>query len=75
MRLDADSQHPALSVSIGVAVYPQSGMTMEALLRAADGELYGMKSQHEKHAPLQFAAAANSCSRSGSRGGFSERRD
>ena len=74
-RLAADSQHPAFSVSIGVAVYPQSGMTMEALLRAADGELYGMKSQQEKHPPpLQFAAAANSCRPSGSRGGFSERR-
>src|SRR5258706_3699684 len=74
-RLAADSQHPALSVSIGVAVYTQSGMTMQALLHAADGELYGMKSQQEKHAPLQFAAAANSCMRSGSRGGFSERRN
>jgi diguanylate cyclase (GGDEF)-like protein/PAS domain S-box-containing protein len=66
-RLAADSQPPALSVNIGVAVYPHSGTTMEALLHAADGELYGMKSKHEKHAPLQFTAAANSCSRSGSR--------
>jgi hypothetical protein len=48
---------------------------MEALSRAADGELYGMKSQQEKHAPLQFAAAAKSRRRSGSCGGFTERRD
>jgi len=64
-RLAADNQHPALSVSIGVAVYPQSGTTMEALLRTADGDLYGMKSQQEMHAPLQFAAAASSCRRAG----------
>jgi diguanylate cyclase (GGDEF)-like protein/PAS domain S-box-containing protein len=60
-RLAADSRQPAFSVSIGVAVYPQSGKTMEALLRMADRALYGMKSQQEKCAPLQFAAAANSC--------------
>jgi GGDEF domain-containing protein len=47
-------------VSIGVAVYPESGKTMEALLRTADRELYGMKNQQEKHAPLQFATAASS---------------
>jgi diguanylate cyclase (GGDEF)-like protein/PAS domain S-box-containing protein len=59
-RLAADSLQPALSVSIGVAVYPQSGKTIEALLRTADRELYGMKSQQEKHAPLRFAVAGNS---------------
>ena len=42
-RLAADSLHPLLSASIGVAVYPQDGETMEALLRTADRELYGMK--------------------------------
>ena len=59
-RLAADNLQPALSVSIGVAVYPQSGETMEALLRTADRELYGMKSPQEKHAPLRFAVAGNS---------------
>jgi len=59
-RLAADSRQPPLSVSIGVAVYPHSGETMEALLRTADRELYGMKSKQEKHAPLQFAVAGNS---------------
>ena len=38
-----DSLQPPLSVSIGVAVYPQDGETTEALLRTADRELYGMK--------------------------------
>jgi diguanylate cyclase (GGDEF)-like protein/PAS domain S-box-containing protein len=42
-RLATDSLQPALSASIGVAVYPQDGETMEALLRTADCELYGMK--------------------------------
>jgi diguanylate cyclase (GGDEF)-like protein/PAS domain S-box-containing protein len=42
-RLAKDSLQPALSASIGVAVYPQDGETIEALLRTADRELYGMK--------------------------------
>jgi len=42
-RLATDSLQPPLSASIGVAVYPQDGETMEALLRTADRELYGMK--------------------------------
>ena len=42
-RLAMDSLQPPLSVSIGVAVYPQDGETTEALLRTADRELYGMK--------------------------------
>jgi diguanylate cyclase (GGDEF)-like protein/PAS domain S-box-containing protein len=42
-RLATDSLQPPLSASIGVAVYPQDGETMEALLCTADRELYGMK--------------------------------
>jgi diguanylate cyclase (GGDEF)-like protein len=42
-RLATDSLQPQVSASIGVAVYPQDGETMEALLRTADCELYGMK--------------------------------
>jgi diguanylate cyclase (GGDEF)-like protein/PAS domain S-box-containing protein len=42
-RLAADSLQPTLSASIGVAVYPEDGETMEALLRTADRELYAMK--------------------------------
>jgi diguanylate cyclase (GGDEF)-like protein/PAS domain S-box-containing protein len=42
-RLATDRLQPPLSASIGVAVYPQDGETMEALLRTADRELYGMK--------------------------------
>lgn len=42
-RLAADTLQPTLSASIGMAVCPQDGETMEALLRAADRDLYGMK--------------------------------
>jgi diguanylate cyclase (GGDEF)-like protein len=43
-RLATDSLQPPISVSMGVAVYPEDGETIEALFRRADGELYGMKS-------------------------------
>jgi diguanylate cyclase (GGDEF)-like protein/PAS domain S-box-containing protein len=42
-RLATDCLQPPLSASIGVAVYPQDGETMETLLRTADRKLYGMK--------------------------------
>ena len=42
-RIATDSEQPELSASIGVAVYPQDGETIEALLQTADRELYGMK--------------------------------
>jgi diguanylate cyclase (GGDEF)-like protein len=44
-RLATDSEQPPLFASIGVAVYPQDGETVEALLQTADRELYGMKSR------------------------------
>ena len=44
-RLASDSQEPPLSVSTGMAVYPQDGETIEALLRTADREVYWMKSR------------------------------
>jgi diguanylate cyclase (GGDEF)-like protein/PAS domain S-box-containing protein len=42
-RLGQDGLEPRLSASLGVAVCPQDGETVEALLRAADRELYAMK--------------------------------
>jgi diguanylate cyclase (GGDEF)-like protein/PAS domain S-box-containing protein len=42
-RLTMDNEQPPISVSIGVADYPQGGETIEDLLRTADRELYGMK--------------------------------
>jgi diguanylate cyclase (GGDEF)-like protein len=43
-RLATDTQQPPLSATIGVAGYPQDGVTIEALLRSADREMYGLKS-------------------------------
>ena len=34
-----------ISVSLGVAIYPDHGITSEALLRAADAALYRAKSE------------------------------
>jgi len=42
-RLSAEPEHPALSVSAGVAAYPDDGDTPEKLLGAADRALYAMK--------------------------------
>jgi diguanylate cyclase (GGDEF)-like protein len=36
-------EHPSLSVSIGVAAFPDEGTTLEQLLSAADKDLYRMK--------------------------------
>lgn len=44
-RLAADGDTPALSVSIGVAIYPRDGVSPSALLTAADRALYESKAQ------------------------------
>lgn len=44
VRIAADTEEPKLSASIGVAIYPQDGSTVDALLTAADRGLYKMKS-------------------------------
>ena len=44
-RLSAEPEAPALSVSAGVAAFPEDGDTPEKLLGAADRRLYGMKSR------------------------------
>jgi len=42
-RLSAEAEPPTLSVSAGVAAFPEDGDTPEKLLGAADRALYGMK--------------------------------
>jgi diguanylate cyclase (GGDEF)-like protein len=42
-RLATENEQPALSVSAGVAAYPEDGDTPEKLLGAADRALYRMK--------------------------------
>jgi diguanylate cyclase (GGDEF)-like protein/PAS domain S-box-containing protein len=42
-RLSSDHEEPLLSVSVGIAVYPEDGATIDALFQAADRALYEMK--------------------------------
>ena len=42
-RLSTEAEHPPLSVSAGVAAFPEDGDTPEKLLGAADRALYAMK--------------------------------
>jgi diguanylate cyclase (GGDEF)-like protein len=42
-RLVADQEVPPLTTSVGVAVFPRDGDTVEKLVGAADKALYGMK--------------------------------
>jgi diguanylate cyclase (GGDEF)-like protein len=44
-RLTSDPDHPTLSVSAGIAVYPRDGGTPTTLLSAADRALYVVKAQ------------------------------
>ena len=39
-QLNSDGEEPSLSVSIGIAIYPQNGSTIDELLGAADRALY-----------------------------------
>jgi diguanylate cyclase (GGDEF)-like protein len=47
-RVARDGEKPTLSMSIGVAVHPRDGATLEALLNAADRSLYEAKSRRPK---------------------------
>ena len=46
-RLSNDHEEPRLSMSVGVAVYPEDGTTNETLFQAADRALY--KTKHLKN--------------------------
>jgi diguanylate cyclase (GGDEF)-like protein/PAS domain S-box-containing protein len=54
-RIAEESEQPALSVSIGAAIYPSDGKTVQALLQTADRELYGMKSRDAEQRSLLVA--------------------
>ncbi len=47
-RVSDDGERPVLSVSVGVAVYPQDGTTIERLLSTADKNLYEMKAREHR---------------------------
>jgi diguanylate cyclase (GGDEF)-like protein len=46
-RVARDGEQPAITVSVGVAVYPRDGTTLEALLSAADQVLYQSKARRQ----------------------------
>jgi diguanylate cyclase (GGDEF)-like protein/PAS domain S-box-containing protein len=52
-----DGKGPKLSVSVGIAVYPQDGDTIERLLSRADAALYSMKRQRIVAAESRQTAA------------------
>lgn len=52
-----DSKGPELTVSFGVAVYPENGSTIESLLHEADSALYSMKQQRFASAESRQAAS------------------
>jgi diguanylate cyclase (GGDEF)-like protein len=47
-QLRSDGEEPPLTVSVGTAVYPRDGRTIEELLRAADSALYEKKGASKK---------------------------
>jgi diguanylate cyclase (GGDEF)-like protein len=58
-RLSAEAESPALSVSAGVAAFPEDGDTPEKLLGAADRALYAMK--HRRVSSVQNLARIAAC--------------
>jgi diguanylate cyclase (GGDEF)-like protein len=56
-RLANDSQEPPVTVSVGLAVYPTHGTSIEKLLGAADRALYRMKGRGSKKFRLGPVAA------------------
>jgi diguanylate cyclase (GGDEF)-like protein len=56
-QLARDGQEPQISVSVGLAVYPTDGTTIEKILGAADKELYQMKGRGQKKVRIGNVAA------------------
>lgn len=56
-QLANDGQQPKVTVSMGLAVYPTDGTTIEKILGAADRGLYRMKGQGRKRFRLGNVAA------------------
>jgi diguanylate cyclase (GGDEF)-like protein len=56
-RLEMDGEFPAVSVSVGAAVFPRDGETIDALFEVADRALYGMKRRPEGIRALAHIAA------------------
>ncbi len=56
-QLATDGQKPSITVSVGLAVYPKDGVSIEKLLGTADRALYRMKGHGEKKFRLTDVAA------------------
>jgi diguanylate cyclase (GGDEF)-like protein len=56
-RLAKDGEIPAVTVSVGAAVFPRDGETIDALFNAADRALYGMKGHSDGIQTLARIAA------------------
>jgi len=50
-RVAKDEEIPAISVSVGIAVFPEDGETIEAILSRADRSLYDIKRQLQESLP------------------------
>jgi diguanylate cyclase (GGDEF)-like protein len=56
-RLATDGEFPQVTVSVGAAVFPQNGETIDALFNEADRALYGMKGHSDGiHSLARIAA-------------------
>jgi diguanylate cyclase (GGDEF)-like protein len=51
-RLQTDQEEPALSVSIGLGIYPDDGRTAAELIETADRRLYQRKKELKKQTAL-----------------------
>jgi diguanylate cyclase (GGDEF)-like protein len=61
-RVAKDEEIPPISVSVGIAVFPENGKTIETLLSRADRSLYDMKRQsHESLPEGRSAHAKRAC--------------
>lgn len=47
-RLDVDTERPRLSLSIGIATFPQCGSSVQQLIECADQALYEMKGKSKR---------------------------
>jgi len=56
-RLAKDGEIPTVTVSVGAAVFPRDGETIDALFNAADRALYGMKGHSDGIQTLARIAA------------------
>jgi diguanylate cyclase (GGDEF)-like protein/PAS domain S-box-containing protein len=42
-NIENDGKEPSISISVGIAVYPEDGEKIDSLMKAADGAMYALK--------------------------------